>query len=371
MNKTEGQLSGIYIHIPFCLRKCHYCDFLSVVADSQAYRAYKDALLKEIANTKVVPFDTIFIGGGTPSVLPPDHIAEILGEIGVGIEITLEANPATVTYESLTAYAQMGINRLSFGLQSANDTELEKLGRLHNYDEFRQNYFDARKAGFTNISVDIMHSLPGQSLCSWRDTLERVVELEPEHISAYGLMIEDGTVFANMRDEGKISIDERLDRQMYAFLCEFLNHCGYEHYEISNFAKPGFGSRHNKKYWTRAEYIGFGLGAHSFIDETRWRNTEIFDEYIANSDMPEKRRRDLTKLTKADAMAEYMFLGLRLRQGVSEEAFYEAFGMQLYSVYGEQINKHIRLKTLVSESGRVYLTDHGVSVSNVVMGDFL
>lgn len=391
---------GVYIHIPFCLRKCHYCDFLSFPADGKAYQAYTDALLNEIAHTPQLmnhKIDTIFIGGGTPSVLPPDSIAEILENIkramrqrnraaqGNGLlvssgtiqgthlpvrpsvtpEITLEANPATVTSETLEAYMRMGINRMSFGLQSANDAELATLGRLHHYHDFQQNYIAARKAGFTNISIDIMFSLPGQSLHSWRNTLERVAELEPEHISAYGLIVEDGTAFET------ITIDDELDRQMYALACETLNRQGYERYEISNFTKPGYHSHHNKKYWTRAEYIGLGLGAHSFMNETRWRNTERFDEYINHNGIPAFIRRDETSLTRGDAMAEFMFLGLRLSRGVSEKEFFETFACELRAVYCDAIKKHVALETLAAKQGRIYLTERGINVSNAVMRDFL
>ena len=378
---------GVYIHIPFCLRKCHYCDFLSfgsgssAMSDERVYLAYTTALLNEIAHTPELNrdsliIDTIFIGGGTPSVLPPDYIAEILDAVRgkhspCVPEMTLECNPATVTIETLAAYKRMGINRLSFGLQSANDEELALLGRLHSYDDFRHNYSAARDAGFMNISADIMFSLPGQNIVTWRNTLERVAGLKLEHISAYGLIIEDGTPFAKMHDDGKLLIDDALDRDMYAIAGEILGDHGYERYEISNFAKPGYHSRHNEKYWTRAEYIGLGLGAHSLMNETRWRNTESFKEYITDNEIPESIRCDRTVLTKLDAMAEFMFLGLRLSRGISEAEFYKAFGHELYSIYGNQIKKHIALETLAAERGRVYLTERGVSVSNVVMGEFI
>jgi len=377
MNRTDDGI-GVYIHIPFCLQKCRYCDFLSFVyrQGERTYKAYQAALINEITNTPELggKIDTIYIGGGTPSVLPPDYIAEILvcicGERTETTEITIEVNPATVTLETLAAYRKMGINRLSFGLQSANDPELELLGRLHTYNDFLRNYAAARAAGFGNISVDLMFSLPGQSLDDWMGTLERAAPLEPEHISAYGLTVEDGTPFALMRNEGLINSDEALDREMYALTCEILGRHGYERYEISNFSKPGYHSRHNKACWKRAEYIGLGLGVHSFMGETRWRNTSDIDDYIAHNGTPDIIRHDITPLTKTDAMAEFMFLGLRLTRGVSELEFQETFGLDLRSVYGAQIEKHLALETLARQEERIFLTKKGIDVSNVVMAEF-
>lgn len=362
---------GAYIHIPFCVRKCFYCDFLSFATGG--YAEYKAALLNEIAHTELSAYeiDTVFIGGGTPSILPPEFIAEILRALknADAPEITLEANPGVMP-ASLAEYRVMGINRLSFGLQSTHGAELRRLGRIHSYDDFLKSYHTARDAGFANISVDLMHSLPGQGLEDWEATLERVIALAPEHVSVYGLMIEENTVFGQQLADGLLTApDERLDREMYALACDKLDRAGYNRYEISNFAKSGYESGHNIKYWARAEYIGFGLGAHSFMNETRWRNTEDMGEYLAKNGLAGKHEE--AAISRAEAMAEYLFLGLRMADGVSEDGFYKSFGCELRSVYGEQIKKHTATGLLLEDAGRVYLSPRGVDVSNVVMAEFL
>ncbi len=367
----------LYIHIPFCVKKCEYCDFLSGPAGNQAQREYMEALFREIDRTEKFEdyeVSTIFIGGGTPSVLPGEWIEELLEKVRNHFslktdgEISIEANPGTVDEDKLRSYRRAGINRISFGCQSGDDRELKMLGRIHTWKDFLESFSLARAAGFSNINVDLMSGLPGQSLRSWEESLEKVAKLHPEHVSAYSLIIEEGTPFALKELDLP---DEEEERKMYEKTHEILEGFGYHQYEISNYGKPGRECRHNIGYWKRTEYLGLGLGSASLIGETRFHNTGKMEAYLANSGKVGEIREDREVLTRENQMEEYMFLGLRMLEGVSEREFQEKFGTSLTNIYGNVIKKYIQMGLLEQKEDRLFLTRRGISVSNPVLADFL
>ena len=374
----------LYVHIPFCVKKCAYCDFLSFPQGEEIQRRYVEKLMEEIRTVSAgfhdTPVSSVFVGGGTPSVLKARWMKELFDclrasfHIEETAEISMEANPGTVDREKLRIYREAGINRLSFGLQSADNRELKALGRIHTWEEFLESFRLAREAGFSNLNVDLMSALPGQTVESWMDTLKKTADLDPEHISAYSLIIEEGTPFfeayGNGRGDG-ILPDEDAEREMYHRTREFLKDRGYERYEISNYAKGGRECRHNKGYWQRIDYLGLGLGASSLLDHMRFSNTADMKEYIGNSAFPDKIRQNMESLTEADEMAEFMFLGLRMTEGVSMEAFAEYFGKNMENVYGEVLKKHLEIGMLEQKGDRIYLSRKGIHVSNGVMADFL
>lgn len=374
---------GIYIHIPFCVRKCQYCDFLSfpLAECKEVKESYLEALLDEITKSKQelsgYEADTVFFGGGTPSLLKGEEIERILDTLRAAVrivedaEITIEANPGTVDEEKLLSYKKAGINRISFGLQSANDEELKLLGRVHTFEKFEESMFLARKCGFDNINVDIMSALPYQTLETYHNTLKQVLAFKPEHISAYSLIVEEGTPFYDKfgNEKGEEALpDEETDRQMYEDTLLYLQKEGYYRYEISNYAKSGYECKHNLKYWTLSDYAGFGLGSASLIENKRMKNTEEMKNYL--DDARRKEYREMEKLTEDDRMEEFMFLGLRTMQGVSKERFLEQFGRNMEEVYGDILNKYETLK-LLENGENVRLTKRGLNVSNVIMADFL
>lgn len=416
----------LYIHIPFCVRKCAYCDFLSFPSDADDREAYTEALTREIiywgGKLDHPVLSTIFIGGGTPSWLEVPLMERILKtvrsafQISKNLECTMEVNPGTVTYQALLDYRSLGINRLSIGLQSANDDELQTLGRIHDYRRFLKTFESARRANFSNINVDLMTGIPGQTLESLHRSLSKVVLLGPTHISAYDLIIEEGTPFykryhadeeARRAGEKPVYLpDEDTEYQMTRMTEDFLREKGFRQYEVSNFARPGYRCRHNVGYWKRKEYLGVGLGAASFIDETRWNETDDFHSYVSywtsgvknpasNSgsgsvskdgsvtnvrpgpDLTfriQGRPKTLTnfqRLTKKDAMEEFMFLGLRMNEGVSLEEFESYFGLPLLSVYGKVVEKYQKESMLCLAEGRLLLTRRGREVSNEILADFL
>lgn len=371
----------LYLHMPFCVRKCAYCDFLSFPTDQETQNLYTRRLREDIdAMGKKygdIPVDTIFIGGGTPSVPDSALIVGIMEHVRKafhvmeGAEISMEANPGTVTREKLTDYRRAGINRLSFGLQSANDRELKLLGRIHTWAEFLESFHLARECGFTNINIDLMSALPGQTRESWKDTLKRVTDLNPEHISAYSLIIEDGTPFGEKygSEEGrKLLPDEDSEREMYHETKRFLQDCGYERYEISNYAKPGRACRHNIGYWTGLPYLGLGLGASSYMDGCR---------FAVNSDMKQYLEEkpgmftDVEKLTKKDMEEEFFYVGLRMTAGVSLPEFERRFGVSAKDVYPGLMEMFVEEKAAVFQGDRFVLTDYGLDVSNYIMAQFL
>ena len=371
----------LYLHMPFCVRKCAYCDFLSFPTDQETQNLYTRRLREDIdAMGKKygdIPVDTIFIGGGTPSVPDSALIVGIMEHVrkafhvAEGAESSMEANPGTVTREKLTDYRRAGINRLSFGLQSANDRELKLLGRIHTWAEFLESFHLARECGFTNINIDLMSALPGQTRESWKDTLKRVTDLNPEHISAYSLIIEDGTPFGEKygSEEGrKLLPDEDSEREMYYETKRFLQECGYERYEISNYAKPGRACRHNIGYWTGLPYLGLGLGASSYMDGCR---------FAVNSDMKQYLEEkpgmftDVEKLTKKDMEEEFFYVGLRMTAGVSLPEFERRFGVSAKDVYPGLMEMFVEEKAAVFQGDRFVLTDYGLDVSNYIMAQFL
>lgn len=371
----------LYLHMPFCVRKCAYCDFLSFPTDQETQNLYTRRLREDIDAMEKkygdIPVDTIFIGGGTPSVPDSALIVGIMEHVrkafhvAEGAEISMEANPGTVTREKLTDYRRAGINRLSFGLQSANDRELKLLGRIHTWAEFLESFHLARECGFTNINIDLMSALPGQTRESWKDTLKRVTDLNPEHISAYSLIIEDGTPFGEKygSEEGrKLLPDEDSEREMYHETKRFLRDCGYERYEISNYAKPGRACRHNIGYWTGVPYLGLGLGASSYMDGCR---------FAVNSDMKQYLEEkpgmftDVEKLTKKDMEEEFFYVGLRMTAGVSLPEFERRFGVSAKDVYPGLMEMFVEEKAAVFQGDRFVLTDYGLDVSNYIMAQFL
>ena len=387
----------IYIHIPFCVRKCAYCDFLSGPADQKTQEQYTDALIREIQafpDAEQYVVCSVFIGGGTPSVLSKEAIGRILetvrrkfhfvsetnGDFG-SVEITIECNPGTAGEEKLSYYRKIGINRLSLGLQSADNRELVLLGRIHTWEAFLETYHAARHVGFTNINIDLMSGLPGQSVVSWERTLDQVLALEPEHISAYSLIIEEGTPFytryrkdEKLRDQGEepeLLPSEEAERQMYARTEEKLLEHGMYRYEISNYAKPGFACRHNDGYWTGVWYAGFGLGASSLLNHTRYRNTEHIEEYLTAAPEQLAGYREAEPLTQDDEMEEFMFLGLRRMAGVSESEFKKRFRRTIREVYGEIPDSLIRHGLLARKNDRYFLTPEGMNLSNYVMSEFI
>ena len=375
MNKRELEL---YIHIPFCARKCAYCDFLSFAAPERVYRDYMDKLMEEICgqgpNFQEYRVSTIFVGGGTPSLLPADLIMELFAtlhenfDISLDAEITMEANPGTLTMEKLEVYRQSGVNRLSIGLQSADDKELKYLGRIHSYDSFLKSYQRARQAGFQNINIDLMFAIPGQTGEAWRAHLRQVAELKAEHISAYSLIIEEGTPFA----ECELDLpDEDTEYQMYEDTAGILAEYGYQQYEISNYAKDGYACRHNIGYWKRTEYLGLGLGASSLYGENRFSNTRDMQEYLGFSGNTERIRKDVLKLSLKDQIEEFMYLGLRMTEGISEIDFEQNFGQKLENIYGSVLQKYKETGFLEKTGTNWRFTRKGIHVSNHILAELL
>ena len=316
---------------------------------------------------------SVFFGGGTPSILPPALMGRIMDKImsaydvNSDAEISMEANPGTLDAAKLREYKSMYFNRLSMGLQAWQDRLLERLGRIHSVGEFEDNFLQARDAGFKNINVDLMFSLPGQTMDDWQETLEKVIRLDPEHISAYSLIIEEETPFFDMYEKGQITeTDENTDRRMYYLAKEMLSDKGFRQYEISNFAKEGFECRHNITYWRTEEYRGFGLGAHSYVDGTRFHNSADMKEYMAGG-----RHLDMEKLTPEEMQEEFMFMGLRMNEGISREEFLKRFKTDITSVYGQEISELISEGLLTENKGRISLTDRGIDVSNQVFEKFI
>lgn len=385
---------SLYLHIPFCVRKCNYCDFLSFAGcDSFCITEYVSALCQEIMcykkeaeSYRVV---SIFIGGGTPSVLELEQIQTIFHALGrvweivSFAEITIEANPGTVDMKKLIGYRQLGINRLSIGLQSTQKEELELLGRVHNYDQFLAAFHMAREAGFDNISIDLISGLPGQTIKSYRQTLNRIMALKPEHISAYSLIIEENTPFYEDETIHAMLPDEDTERHMYAFTKTVLEGYGYHRYEISNYALAGRECRHNIVYWTDGTYLGLGLNAASYVGGYRFHNTADMAVYLRKygnrktggiDDQQVLKvpvREDIERIDVPKHMEEYMFLGLRMMRGVSRSDFRKIFGKDIYEIYGEVLHKREAEGLLICEEDRIRLTEQGISLSNIVMADFL
>lgn len=388
----EKKPLALYVHIPFCVKKCAYCDFLSAPAPGKVKENYVNLICEEIEKEAVCYPDyrgaTVFFGGGTPTALTPEQLDIILCKLRENFfmdqshedtEITLECNPGTVTKEDLLKLRTAGFNRLSIGLQSANNTELQMLGRIHTWEDFLGTYMSAREAGFRNINVDLMAALPGQRVKDYVNSLERVTDLRPEHISAYSLIIEEGTPFFERygeadrererdgADQKHLLPTEEEERRMYELTKEILEAKGYHRYEISNYALPGFACRHNMAYWKREDYLGFGLGAASLMDNYRFTKSRELREY----EMAEGFHRNLQQLSPSGQMEEFMFLGLRLTEGISAEKFEKCFHVPIEEIFGEVLIKLEKQGLLARNGDRIFLTERGIDVSNMVLAEFL
>ena len=372
MNNKE-KLPGLYIHVPFCIKKCRYCDFVSFTNEQDIYDKYIEAVLREAANYKGTPIDTIFVGGGTPTALSSHQLKKLLEgisgifKIAADAEFSVESNPGTIDDEKLAVLKSCGVNRLSIGVQSFDDEELRTLGRIHDSEsalcaiQSAQKYFD-------NINIDIMTAIPGQTYESLMHTLNTAVSTGAEHISCYSLILEEGTPLEAMVRSGKLSLlDEEIDRKMYRDMCSFLNSKGYERYEISNFSKPGRNCRHNLKYWNTYEYIGLGAAAHSYFEGKRFYNTSDLHGYINEPG----RREESIELSQSDKVAEYIIMSLRTAEGVNLNEFANRFGFDFVSNYVNQINKFTQGGFMKLTEKNCFLTDKGIDVSNSIMCEFL
>ncbi len=394
----------LYIHIPFCVKKCNYCDFISFANCEDKHEKYVDALCKEITlsakDYEDYNITSIYIGGGTPSILSSEQISKIVNtlkknfkiknikhtykgilptkikKIRPKVEFSIECNPKTLTKEKLITYKKLGINRLSIGLQSTDDEDLKVLGRVHTYDDFVENYKMARQMGFDNINVDLIEAIPGQTLSSWKKTMLLISTWLPEHISAYSLIVEENTPFYEMQQKGTLMLpSEETEREIYYYTKEYLEQCGYHRYEISNYARDGFECEHNKGYWKRVNYLGLGLNSSSMVNNTRWKNTENLDEYLdafsSDTCVLENIRKDIEKLSHKAQMEEYMFLGLRLADGINKEDFINTFGQDFDFTYGEVVDKLLEEDYITVVDDNVKLTDKGIDFSNKVLAEFL
>lgn len=401
---------GLYIHIPFCRSKCYYCDFNSYSGREYLAGAYFDALYKEtelrggaMENRRVT---SVFIGGGTPSLVDPGYISDLLEtcsrylQLDNDMEVSIESNPGTLSYEKLKAYKSAGINRLSIGLQAWQDHLLKSIGRIHDRRQFAENLDAAARAGFDNINVDLIFGLPGQTFGDWTQTIEEVAKPGTvKHISCYSLNIEEGTVFGDKLAAGTLKpVDDELDRRMYHYATKKLAVKGFRQYEISNFAVPGFECRHNLKYWKAEEYAGFGAGAHSYLNSVRFNNALGIEEYIRavndayrqgrytapaaerenNADDTCGLHQNFSVIGLKESMSEYMILGLRLNEGVSPAEFRKRFGAELTEIYGDTLNKLMQRGLItacgtdnVGEPEKFCLTTLGLDIANSVFIEFI
>ena len=369
---------SLYIHIPFCKQKCFYCDFPSYSGKEGLMNEYIEALSSEILQKgKEYRISSIFIGGGTPSYLNDSSLEKLLGTLNKlnlkdDLEFTVECNPGTLNEKNLNIMKKYNVNRISMGLQSTKNSLLKDIGRIHSYEEFEENYFLARKLGFNNINADLMFGLPNQTIEDWECSLRKVAELELDHISAYSLIIEEGTRFYNLYEEDKLNLpEEDKERIMYLTTKDILNGYGYHQYEISNYSKKGKECFHNKVYWKCDEYLGMGVSASSFIDKKRSKNMDNIQEYIKRINNKESVIEEIHVNDIKDDMEEFLFMGLRMIKGIKLEEFKERFNKDIYEVYGEIIEKNIKKGLLIHNSGNLYLTSHGIEISNYVMSDFI
>lgn len=385
--KMKKRNLELYLHIPFCVKKCNYCDFFSASGTEEEQVAYVSAMVQEIQSyqelSREYEVQTIFLGGGTPSLLTPEQIEQIFNAIyhtfsvNENAEITMEMNPGTVDIEKLHAMKAAGVNRLSIGLQSAQNEELKMLGRIHTFEEFLETWRLTEQAGFKNRNIDLMSALPGQTMESYEDTLSKVLALEPEHISAYSLILEEGTVFYDWYEKGKLDrgawklSSEEEEYAMGELTIQRLAEAGMHRYEISNYAKPGKECRHNLGYWDRVEYLGIGAGSSSLIKGERFdhiRDRKAYIEKIRNGELI---LIDREILSVESQMEEFMYLGLRKIEGVSRTDFQNYFGKNVDDVYGEILDKLEEEQLLEFSGNRIRLTHRGMDVSNCVLAEFL
>ncbi len=372
---------SLYIHIPFCAQKCLYCDFPSFARKDHLRKAYIEALNKEIISLREkhnnLEINTIFIGGGTPSVLEADELECLLKEVAKlnmakDIEYSMECNPGNLTEEKLEVMKKYGVNRISMGLQAKKDNLLKGLGRIHNYKTFKENFLLAKKVGFNNINVDLMFGLPNQRLNEWEETLREIISLDPAHISAYSLIIEEGTAFYNLYENDKLKLPtEEEERKMYHLAKKILEENGFNQYEISNYAKEGKECRHNLAYWNMDNWIGVGSAAASYINGKRIKNISSVEKYINSINEKGEAVEEIINNSKNDNMEEFMFMGLRKINGIDENEFKNRFSMNINDVYGEILNKYTGEGLLIRESGRIFLSEKGIEISNIIMADFL
>ncbi|MFL8798426.1 MULTISPECIES: radical SAM family heme chaperone HemW [unclassified Clostridioides] len=388
---------GLYIHIPFCVKKCKYCDFNSYKMDIDAKKRYiedlkiemelysnklyKDNKYKKKEDYHLNSDDTItsiFVGGGTPSILTSDEIREIftsvraMFNIDKNAEITIECNPGTLTLEKLKTMKDIGINRLSIGLQAVQEQHLNFIGRIHTYEEFEKNYKDALSVGFKNINIDLMYSLPNQTLCDWKETLQKVSDLNPTHISAYSLILEEGTELYNMYENNKFElIDENMDIEMYEYTINYLKSKGYNQYEISNYSKDGYNCEHNILYWECEHYIGLGAGASGYINKNRYNNLESLDDYHLSLTKREKPIQENEILSEKDMIEEKIFMGLRMNKGIEFEDFKKIFGLDFREKYNKQIEMLLDRKLINQSFEGIQLTQKGREISNSIFIEFM
>ena len=374
---------GIYIHIPFCKQKCFYCDFCSFANKNEMQEKYVEAVINEIKNIthkEKYTVTTIYFGGGTPSILNPEYIKNILQEIESSFEIlddaeiTIEINPGTVNEEKLKKYKEYGINRLSIGLQSTNDKILKKIGRIHDYKQFEETFFYARKCGFKNINIDLMIGLPTQAVEDVKQTLEKIIQKNPEHISVYSLIIEEGTIIEKMINENKLQLpDEETERIMYWTVVNELKENGYNQYEISNFSKKTYESKHNTNCWKQKQYIGLGTSAHSYLNKKRYSNTNNIEEYIKNI-QENNISKNITiheEQTEESTMNEYMLLGLRMIQGININEFKQKFKTDPTIKYKKILEKLQKENLIQITKTSIKLTKHGIDFGNIVWEEFI
>ena len=374
---------GIYIHIPFCKQKCFYCDFCSFANKNEMQGKYVETVINEIKNIthkEKYTVTTIYLGGGTPSILNPDYIKNILQEIKSSFEIlddaeiTIEINPGTVNEEKLKKYKEYGINRLSIGLQSANDKILKKIGRIHDYKQFEETFFYARKCGFKNINVDLMIGLPTQAVEDVKQTLEKIIQKNPEHMSVYSLIIEEGTIIEKLINENKLQLpDEETERIMYWTVVNELKENGYNQYEISNFSKKTYESKHNTNCWKQKQYIGLGTSAHSYLNKKRYSNTNNIEEYIKNI-QENNISKNITiheEQTEESTMNEYMLLGLRMIQGININEFKQKFKIDPTIKYKEILEKLQKENLIQITKTSIKLTKQGIDFGNIVWEEFV
>ena len=364
---------GLYIHIPFCLAKCKYCDFCSFAACEKDKKRYIDALIREMKEYQGTACDTIFVGGGTPTSLESAELARLLDSINENFviadscEFTVEANPKTLNEEKLQLLIKGGVNRLSVGVQSFNDNELCAIGRIHSAKDAVDTISLAKDCGFDNISIDLMSAIPNQTKESFERSLDEAISQRPKHISCYSLILEEGTPLFDEYKRGELELaDEDAEREMYELACRKLAEAGYRQYEISNFAKQGAESRHNKKYWNCEEYIGVGLSAHSYLGGVRFSNTTDFECYING-----EYERERAEISKEEQMSEFMFLGLRKTCGISKSEFYDRFELEIEKVFEKPLLKFKNMGMIIEENGFLRLSHNAISVSNTIMCEFV